>query len=354
MNLFEPRCISDFVGGNISIIYLVVISYHRLQCIRDPYGNKKISLKDSLKPSMIIWPLVFIFWALPIILIIKNYELTKNYMNFKHCYFMYTFEYVIIVDLVAYVLPAIMVIILQVLIYSSLKNKNKLVGPILNKLNYRYGHNSVYYQTNSKYKLPTKSLVLNSPKKNSLVLTSEFSSDFAEVIIQRRKASLDEALMPKLVENVQISYPLKSTISTGSIHSKAHYPVKQDQNLTYMLHSLNQDNNLQKLDKKTKTNHLSLNHLSCTNLTKNRKAFRTLFFVTISLVIFWAPWMVLWPVHTYCKCVPSYLYSIAYWMEYLNSFINSAILIVGNQKFRNKVISICIKFKKLFQFLKSF
>lgn len=40
--LSENLCIvfilGDFIGGNISIITLTIISHHRLKCIREPYG----------------------------------------------------------------------------------------------------------------------------------------------------------------------------------------------------------------------------------------------------------------------------------------------------------------------------
>ena len=136
---------------------------------------------------------------------------------------------------------------------------------------------------------------------------------------------------------------MKAALSTDSIHSKAHFTIHANQSLGSLFQKHLQQNTKQ-ASKTNRIDYLALNHYS--NLAKNRKAFRTLFFVTISLVLFWTPWIVLWPVNTYCKCVPKYLYSISYWMEYLNSFVNSIILIAGNQHFRVKVIAVWLKFKK--------
>ena len=71
---------------------------------------------------------------------------------------------------------------------------------------------------------------------------------------------------------------------------------------------------------------------------KNRKAFRTLLSVTCSLIVFWAPWIILWPVDAWCQCLPRYVYICIYIMEYLNSLINSIFIVAGNQHFRRKFL----------------
>lgn len=79
--------------------------------------------------------------------------------------------------------------------------------------------------------------------------------------------------------------------------------------------------------------------------TKNKKAFRILCLVTCSLIIFWLPWIVSWPVQAYCHCLPRFFYTFTYWLEYLNSLVNSIILIVFNQHFRKKFLSLFFNFK---------
>ena len=73
---------------------------------------------------------------------------------------------------------------------------------------------------------------------------------------------------------------------------------------------------------------------------KNRKAFRTLLSVTCSLIIFWLPWIVFWPIDAYCQCGPRHVYIVIYAMEYLNSLINSIFIVVGNQHFRRKFVNL--------------
>ncbi len=84
--------------------------------------------------------------------------------------------------------------------------------------------------------------------------------------------------------------------------------------------------------------------------TKNRKSFVTLIFITIFLISFWAPWIILWPINAYCNsCIPRPIYSFAYWMKYLNSFTNPIILIIGNKHFNEKFKVTFYGFKLVFR-----
>ena len=58
----------------------------------------------------------------------------------------------------------------------------------------------------------------------------------------------------------------------------------------------------------------------------------------------------MWPVEAYCfatrqECLPRVIYSISYFLEYLNSLMNPLILIIGNQHFRLKFIALFSIFK---------
>ena len=51
------------------------------------------------------------------------------------------------------------------------------------------------------------------------------------------------------------------------------------------------------------------------------------------------PWIISWPVQTYCNCISNELFVFTYWLEYLNSFVNSVVLVFGNAHFRKKFYS---------------
>ena len=75
------------------------------------------------------------------------------------------------------------------------------------------------------------------------------------------------------------------------------------------------------------------------SLSKNKRAFRTLLIVTLPFILLWTPWMIAWPINTYCYCIPERIYGITYWLEYLNSLINSVLLIAVNTQFRDKFVA---------------
>ena len=93
-------CIADFVGTNVSLLLLMLVSRYRLRCIKSPFKLQK-STWHALAPSLLIWPCALAFWAVPIVLVISNPEHTQFQMDFHNCYFRYTFKYVAVVDLIA-------------------------------------------------------------------------------------------------------------------------------------------------------------------------------------------------------------------------------------------------------------
>jgi hypothetical protein len=118
----------DFICSNISILTLAYISYYRLQCIRKPFSAPKnnASIWQSLFPIIIIWSSVVLFWVTLLIVL-------KRRSDDKHdCFQTYKFEYVIFADIGAYLVPGVVLIVLQLVIYVSLNRKrDKFVKPNL-------------------------------------------------------------------------------------------------------------------------------------------------------------------------------------------------------------------------------
>ncbi len=147
--------LADFIGGNISICTLTIVSHHRLKCIKQPFAtaaaatsssssssssstNKKtktshssLSLspicRQSLKPSCVLWPLIVTFWSVPILYVtlFNRNKLSYAHMNENDCFFTYSFAYVFVTDLLAYVLPVVLLVYFQISIYVALLNNKK-------------------------------------------------------------------------------------------------------------------------------------------------------------------------------------------------------------------------------------
>lgn len=120
-------------------------------------------------------------------------------------------------------------------------------------------------------------------------------------------------------------------IKTRSSINEGTYFVN-DRKSTQRLNSITSTNvNATAMSKNSIKKKLSHQHAN------NKKAFRILFFVTCTSILFWLPWIITWPIQAYCECVPKLAYASFYWMEYLNSLINCIILVIGNQNFRKKL-----------------
>lgn len=128
-------CISDFFGCNVSSLSLVMISLYRLKCIKKPFMKKSIERKLQIMSLAVIWIVPFICWTISIIVIQLRTD-SYLYMNPNQCYFMYSFTYVMIADTLSYLLPAIVLILIQFMIFFSIKNHTKRVEPIIMPKNY--------------------------------------------------------------------------------------------------------------------------------------------------------------------------------------------------------------------------
>jgi hypothetical protein len=171
------------------------------------------------------------------------------------------------------------------------------------------------------------------------------------------------SFIPSLVD-IKLENKLKKSLSneenttsrnkTKSIGAKDDLQQQQQQQMQQQKQDDNETNDELK-KKKNKFNLIISKPTTSSNTSKlilynfrqykNRKVFRTLLTVTCSLIIFWAPWITLWPVDAACQCVPRYIYIWIYSMEYMNSLANSIFIVAGNQHFRRKFL---FYMKKLF------
>ncbi|RNA31023.1 muscarinic acetylcholine receptor M4-like [Brachionus plicatilis] len=301
----EDMCIlfilGDFVGGNISMLLLMVIAFHRLRCIKKPFGMIKKSRFELFIPSLVIWPTVFFFWTIPTMLIVKNSR-RKKFMDPRDCYFMYSFEYVMVVDLMAYLVPIFLLIFFQVSIYHALKKRKKFMNP---------KHFNKLIKIEPVENDPT---VISTISTNSLP-ESEPEKFLKKKIVFRRSNTVNSIQEPKKkkhsLRECRITEGVVSA-STGSVELVSSEIGRR------------KNSDILRVQKVVQSQQ---HMLFSNNYKKNKKAFRTLVFVTTCLTILWIPWMVSWPIDAYCNCVPRRFYALTYWMEYLNSLFNSVILI---------------------------
>jgi hypothetical protein len=352
-----------------------MISHHRLKCIRKPFAIKKKTVKESLIPSLIIWPSAFLFWSIPIYFVVKSrnnvsFNINKKYMNSNECYFMYSFEYVLFADLVAYVTPISLLIYFQLLIYRSLKGKKQFINPLIvnsissivcvqdsdkdGKIDSRQLKRNISFLSNEENvsRAPTSSPItlLDIDQATAKVHRKKkfFGSNFSSVnpIAFDKKEANKVGVNRRMRRRASLR---RDRMINRKIPSKKDLINSKDKN--NYINNNNNNNNNKKMSIRPSSTNFSLSYfspslLNLTNynynsdLAKNKKVFKTLLFVSAFLIVFWAPWIISWPIDAYCKCIPRRVYSITYWMEYFNSFSNPIILIVCNQHFRAKFLAL--------------
>ena len=77
-------------------------------------------------------------------------------------------------------------------------------------------------------------------------------------------------------------------------------------------------------------------------MSLHRRAAKTLGIIVVLFLICWLPFVILFPIHGFCECVPIRLYDASYWMAYINSTMNP-FLYGFNKDFRKAFMRLFIK-----------
>lgn len=212
-------------------------------------------------------------------------------MNFKECYFMYSVEYVVVVDLIAYALPLVSLIVFQFLIYFALKKKDRIVNPILDNL-------KQHQKMNSSNNLVDHNL----NKKTSIVRkTSADVAQLNELNASKRKQSLDSVIFTKFTETsfnltqsdmneIQNANTITTTKSAEDDRSLKNIFFQRQGSFKEESLSLKKKKKISTVAKFDLKN-CNITKTTINNFKKNKKAFRTLLFVSCSIIILWIPWI---------------------------------------------------------------
>ena len=109
----------SFICSSISILITLSISLFHLKSVMKPQYKLKYNF-IIIMAIILVWIVPFVFWTSSIV---------GNINSIQFCFFIHTFDYVLISDLIFFIIPITLLIIIQTLIYNALKKKSKRIIP---------------------------------------------------------------------------------------------------------------------------------------------------------------------------------------------------------------------------------
>ena len=109
----------DYSLNNISIYNLVVITFHRYFQLKFPLKSTEKMSKSKHFILAMVWILVILFWLM------SNIILSVNTVE-NNCNIDYPFSFTLFASIVFYIIPLVLVFILNILTFIQLKKRNRL------------------------------------------------------------------------------------------------------------------------------------------------------------------------------------------------------------------------------------
>jgi hypothetical protein len=281
--------ITDYSSYSISIFSWLFISIQRYnQIVSQSIINEDLN-KKRLIILVLIWLLSYLFWslmALPIVLTDKNFS--------YECEYIYSFLYVILVEIFNLIIPILLIIIINIMIYIELRKhiKRSYLNGVKNSLKV----SNLIKKKARKFSFKTTHLTNNSNLNN---LHHDSSS-----------TKLQNLTVPNN-NNEQDMISFKNSSSSLSAMPQINSNINSRKSSIFSIKNY--------------------------KLTKDRKAYVSLFAINVSLILSWLLFLFVWPLKAYCgtDCVSNRLYDISVWLIYSSSCTNAILLITFNTELNN-------------------
>ena len=370
----------DYTLCHVSILHMVFIAYARLRSLMSPKQYQNEFLISNAKLSMAgLWFISAMLW-LPAVNLIINLSFRD-----RDCYFTFHPVYIVIQDIVAYLIPMFIILgitayILQTLHQANKKRKNMRKKNIKIKSNPKINkeptqknsnlNNSNYLEAKSHHDNSSNAFsIINLKDSDRLSISggSISNSDIGNDIkiqsfnivyvnnsdessmIQKTSTSVSPASPATNLKSFNLKSPSKiKTASSPKTQSKIAYKAfsKQESKLSAGI-----SNNDLSLSAKSIHSFYSTEklNLSCMTKIKSRvtlsktkmklNAYAKLYVIMGTFCVLWLPFCIIWPIESiFPHFVSDTTTQISYWMGYAQSLINPILLLILNPNY-NKLKS---------------
>ncbi|XP_052058942.1 D(2) dopamine receptor-like [Mytilus californianus] len=289
---------ADYAMTFASVFTLTAISIDRFWSVTWPihYRNNS-TIKKTIIMIAIVWVCVFTIWTPPFIgdRLNHNEEYSCIWEPNENR------EFIIVVDVIGHYLPCSLMVISYIKVLAVMRKRGKIKPK--NHVNVRstrnedYTNNTTVSSINSKIQDPT----INTQNKLSNDTTKSHDKNVTNNQIV-------------FVSSSQDYRPLASDQQTSTSSSQTSQRMQRENRWTN--------------DTKDTTDEVKYNK-------SERKIFITLSYVVLSYLIFWFPFYVTWDIYAFHPdLVPPLLYTVMFWMTYINSTLNPIIYAYTNKDFR--------------------
>nr|XP_054766520.1 beta-1 adrenergic receptor-like [Lytechinus pictus] len=314
----EIWIIFDFSCVSASIFSISIISLDRYWAISQPLKHlKRQRRKRALLIVCAIWVVAMLCWT-PAVIVIG--VVSGSYAIESACLYLPGFIYVLLSNTIVFLCPMLLMVCLYAKMMYALKKHLRNLTEVT-----RMGLPDTAYARifcccketfkpdstlaeNKQLSISTVSILVDST--SSFTLKNVIDTDLKTTYSSR--TSTDTLGLDELHSVSRLSSDSLHVTPTQSLPS----PLQQETRVTGKSLSGANESYSKRLTAKRAHRH---------NLVKHRlhqRTARTLGVIVVSFILCWIFFVILFPVNSYCNCVPLWLYDMAYWLAYMNSTLN--------------------------------
>ncbi|XP_038671262.1 muscarinic acetylcholine receptor M2-like [Scyliorhinus canicula] len=346
----------DYVASNASGMNLLVISFDRYFCVTKPlsYPLRRTAKVAGLMIAA-VWVLSFIMWAPAIIF--WPFIVGKRTVGEGECYVQLFSNPVVTFGtaVAAFYLPVIIMVILYVQISHASKSRiqddnketgsskctvphSQVKGKIMKRNNWNTFNvpNVLANVKMQNEKTTGEAIIKNCCQGNEKELSNE--STFCDVVQSEQKdgGTVQESVY---VSDIQSHFRMdNSKFSILKI-------VREFQKCSDCGRSERRVSGLNSRNRNDKENGKDNKIITMANVpvkkknkgavSRGEKVTRTILAILLAFIITWSPYFVTVLINTFCSiCIPSTLWTIGFWVAYINSTINPACYALCNPTFK--------------------